>query len=202
MHSLTDLRLSSCTSIGLPHGSPSTSPYFSHAPHTHDKYSISFRLVPRKPISGSALVFGNDFDHPVRDRLPPGFGTAFNIFKWMIDPGVDGDVHADKPHLYGNALSSLNLLRVGEKVDDSAKHEDNAGQEIGIVEGGEGDGEKFRKDRNVPGDAAARKKWYLGDGRTKEWEWEAGRVYWGDFFNPYLDFNGKFARSLKPSRGS
>lgn len=118
----------------------------------------------------------------------------------MIDPGVDGDVHADKPHLYGNALSSLNVLRVGEKVDDSAKHEDNAGQEKGIVEGGEGDGEKFRKDRNVPGDAAARKKWYLGDGRTKEWEWEAGRVYWGDFFNPYLDFNGKFARSLKPSR--
>lgn len=120
----------------------------------------------------------------------------------MIDPGVDGDVHADKPYLYGNALSSLNVLRVGEKVDDSAKHEDNAGQENVIAEGGEGDGEKFRKNRNVPGDAAARKKWYLGDGRTKEWEWEAGRVYWGDFFNPYLDFNGRSACSVKPSRGS
>jgi Protein of unknown function (DUF1769) len=36
----------------------------------------------KQGINGDDLVFGNDFDHPIRDRLPPGFGTAFKIVKW------------------------------------------------------------------------------------------------------------------------
>ncbi|KAI9848767.1 MAG: hypothetical protein M1830_007272, partial [Pleopsidium flavum] len=95
---------------GLPNGSPSTSPYFSNEAHKHDQYSIAFSFLPKKSISGNALVFGNDFDHPIRDRLPPGFNTALKIVKWAIDPGLDGDVYADRPHLYGPALSSLNVV--------------------------------------------------------------------------------------------
>ncbi len=107
---------------------------------------------------------------------------------------MDGDVHGDKPYLYGNALSSLNVLRVGTVVGSvEYENDEDEAQEKGIGEGGYGDGETFRMERNVPADAAARKKWFLGEGRTKQWEWEAGRVYWGDFFNSYLDFNGLFA---------
>jgi hypothetical protein len=69
---------------GLPRGSPSTSPYFSLPPHAKNKdaYSICFRFRLKEDINGNDLVFGNDFDHPIRDRLPPGFGTAFKIVKW------------------------------------------------------------------------------------------------------------------------
>jgi len=171
---------------GLPPNSPTTSPYFSHPTHLHDQYSISFALTPHTPIPGPSLLFGNDFDHPIRDRIPPGFSTAFRIVKWAIDPGLEGDVYADKPWLYGNALSSVNVLRVGEKGVGLGE-----GEGDGVVEeGGDGEGVEWREERGVPEGAEARKKWFLGRGRTGEWVWEEGRVYRGDFFNPYLDFNG------------
>lgn len=58
-----------------------------------------------------------------------------------------------------------------------------------FVEGGDGDGEELRKEKGVPESEAARKKWFLNEANRKTWEFEAGRTHWGDFFNPYLDFN-------------
>lgn len=181
---------------GLPHGSPSTSTYFSHPPHTHDQYSISFSFVPHRSISGKSLVFGNDFEHPVRDRIPPGFSAAFKIVKWAIDPGLDGDVYADKPHLYGNALSSINVLSVGPKAGkeafETSKAVGSGDQEEVITEGGFEGGQEVRERLNIPNNAAARQKWFLGGhDRLEGWQWEEGRLYKADFFNPYLDFNGE-----------
>ena len=88
-------------------------------------------------------------------------------------------------------MSSFNVLRVGGKVgsgENVTQGERNA--ETVIEEGGEGEGVDWRKSRDVPEGAGARKKWFLGKGRTETWKWEEGRLYKGDFFNPYLDFNG------------
>lgn len=153
--------------------------------------------MPSTSISGNDLVFGNDFDCPIKDRLPPGFNTAFKIVKWGIDPGLEGDFYADKPYLYGPLLSSINVLRVGGKALTNENgweipahlHED------GIEEGADGEGGDFRKEREVPEGAAERKKWALHEDKRGAWTWEAGRVYQGDFFNPYLDFN-EFALKL------
>lgn len=137
-------------------------------------------------------MFGNDFDTPIRDRLPPGFGTALRIVRWMVDPGIEGDVYADKPFLYGNALSSVNVLRVGgleERGGDGGKERGGDG---GIEEGGERGGELVRRELGVPPGSNERKKWFLAKDKTKGWVWEKGRVYWCDFFNPYLDFNREF----------
>ena len=110
----------------------------------------------------------------------------------MIDPGLEGDLYADKPHLYGCALSSFNVLRVGNKLKEGKKLEAEEGQGDKVVEeGGDGDGVEFRKSREVPEDAGKRKSWFLGRGKPETWEWEEGRIYEGDFFNPYLDFNGE-----------
>ena len=109
--------------------------------------------------------------------------------KWAIDPGLDGDLYSDTPHLYGNALSSVNILRVGEKVQDGKKLPEPAGEKNALEEGGDGDGEEWRKSRDVPETGDARKKHFLTKGKTEEWEWEKDRVYECDFFNPYLDFN-------------
>lgn len=122
---------------GLPLNSPETSPYFDQEPHSKnkDQYSIAFQFTPKAPepakaprntelvdpddrepegIPGSDLQFGNDFDHPIRDRLPPGFSYAMKIVKWWIDPGLDGDPYADSPYLFGPALSSFNHIRVSD----------------------------------------------------------------------------------------
>lgn len=180
---------------GLPQGSPSTSSYFSRPPHTHDQYSIGFSFVPHRSINGKSLVFGNDFEHPIRDRIPPGFNAAFKIVKWAIDPGLDGDVYADKPYLYGNALSSINVLSVGPKAGKEAIEKQSAeapDDEEAIKEGGFEGGQEVRENLNIPDNAAARQKWFLGGhDRLELWQWEEGRLYKADFFNPYLDFNGR-----------
>lgn len=172
---------------GLPRSSPQTSPYFSLPQHTKDQYSITFKFSPKSSISADDLVFGNDFDHPIRDRLPPGFGTALRIVKWAVDPGLDGDVYSEKPYLYGPAASSVNTLHVGSVAENK-----DANADAGLVfeEGGDAEGLEHRKESGIPDDMAARKKYFLNEENRKAWEWEAGRTYGCDFFNPYLDFNG------------
>lgn len=181
---------------GLPEGSPKTSPYFSRAPHQHDLYSLSFSFTPKSDISGSDVVLGNDFDHPIRDKLPPGFSQAFNLVKWFVDPGLYGDVHADEPYLYGPLLSSINTFRVGPKDEKEQERieETRANQEEGtaLEEGGDGDGEEVRHDLGIPSDAAGRKKFFLNAQHLEAFTFQAGREYANDFFNPYLDFNGEF----------
>lgn len=138
------------------------------------------------------MVFGNDFDHPIRDKLPPGFQQAFNLVKWFVDPGLYADVQADEPYLYGPLLSSMNVWRVGPKDDREQEkvEEVRASEEMHVFEeGGDGDGVEARKAAGVPADAAARKKFFLTEAHLKGFTFEAGREYSNDFFNPYLDFN-------------
>lgn len=114
--------------------------------------------------------------------------------KWAIDPGLEGDVYADEPYLYGVAGSSFNVLRVGGKVGegegDVVLGEMGEEGEEGMEEGAEGDGGEVRREKGMPEGAAERKKWFLKEGGC--WVWEGGRVYQADFFNPYLDFNSGF----------
>lgn len=173
---------------GLPQGSPSTSPYFQSPPHQHDLYSLAFSFVPKQDLKGSDVVFGNDFDHPIRDKLPPGFDQAFKIVKWFIDPGLYGDVYADEPYLLGPLLSSINTFRIGAKGGDLEK------QEEGVVifeEGAEDGGIEQREKSGMPKDAGQRKKYFLTEAKLKDFTFEKGRKYSCDFFNPYLDFNGE-----------
>ncbi|KAI9752947.1 MAG: hypothetical protein M1815_000204 [Lichina confinis] len=183
---------------GLPKGSPKTCPYFEHPLHTSDLYSISFDIVPKARIPGNDLLFGNDFDEPIRNRLPPGFEKAFKLVKWVIDPGLEGDPYADEPYLYGPALSSLNVLRVCKKSRLLQPLEAGAGRspdhEV-VEEGAEDDGEVIRDAIGIPKDAGARKKFFLNEANRKLLDFEADRLYRMDFFNPYLDFNA-FALKL------
>lgn len=187
---------------GLPRGSPSTSPYFSTQPHDYnqDQYSIALRFTPLKPaavadqskaggykddgagVSGHDLQFGNDFDRPIRDKLPPGFNTALSIVRWWIDPGLDGDAYADRPYLYGPALSSFNCIHVGAGSCD----EEKGG--LWFEEGGDEEGMEARELVGAPEDRKARMKWALRDDSKDKWVFEYGKTYGLDFYNPYLDF--------------
>lgn len=140
-------------------------------------------------------MFGNDFEHPIRDRLPPLFDKAFGIVKWWIDPGLDGDVYGDEPYLYGALLSSINVLRIGDKKeergDDHEREPETAapGEAIVYTEGAHGTGEEVRKERNIPAGSSQRQKFFLTEQNRKDFVFEKGREYQCDFFNPYLDFN-------------
>ena len=196
---------------GLPPGSPVSSPYFSAEPHASngDQYSISFRFTPLSPvpsgaeafsgksddndrepvgIKGTDLLFGNDFDHPIRDRLPPGFNTAMSIVQWWIDPGLEGDAYADQPYLYGPALSSFNSMHVGRGTYDESKGG------LCFDEGGDEDGLRVRDELQLPIDSKARMKWALQIDNKSKWTFEYGQTYCFDFFNSYLDFTNLAVR--------
>ena len=191
--SITSSAISSSVSVriqnyrGLPTDSPSTCAYFSDLMHKTDLYSISFSFKLTKDINGADLQFGNDFDKPIKDRLPPGFNAALRCVRWAIDPGLDGDVYAEKPFLYGPLLSSINVFRVGEGDNKG----DVAAADDVIHEGADGEsGEEIRKNAGVPADGQKRMKHFLDEKHRKAWIFEAGREYSCDFYNPYLDFNG------------
>lgn len=134
-------------------------------------------------IRGGDLQFGNDFDKPIRDYLPPGFNTALNIVKWWIDPGLDGDAYSDTPHLFGPALSSFNTVHCGLGTYDPS---------VGLIfsEGGDEEGLRMRGEVGIPKGSKERVKWALSRGNKEKWMWEYGRTYGFDFFNPYVDFEG------------
>jgi hypothetical protein len=116
----------------------------------------------------------------------------------MIDPGLEGDAYADKPYLYGPALSSWNYFRVGEKgdkyanggVDTKDSTMTSSFHDEVVEEGGEGSGEEVRQELNIPEHPDQRKKWFLDQRNRQAFEFEAGRVYKADFGNPYIVFNG------------
>ncbi|KAI1474262.1 DUF1769-domain-containing protein [Daldinia eschscholtzii] len=134
-------------------------------------------------ISGEDLQFGNDFDHPIRDRLPPGFSYAMNIVKWWIDPGLEGDAYADQPYLYGPALSSFNSIHIGPGEVDPEKGG------LWVEEGGDEDGLKERETLGAPAIGKDRMKWALKPANKSKWLFQYGKTYCLDFFNPYLDFS-------------
>ncbi|CAG7924604.1 unnamed protein product [Penicillium olsonii] len=175
-------------SLWFPEGSPSTSPYFEHPLHTKDLYSICFSIVFKEQVNGNNLMFGNDFDHPIRDVLPPGFNAALRMVKWTLDPGLDGDVYADEPYLFSPALATWDIFRIGDKMSKSDEvpllHDE-------VVEEGAYSEEaaENRRQLNIPDTVEGRRKHFQDEANRKEFEFEPGRMYVADFGNPYLAFS-------------
>lgn len=108
--------------------------------------------------------------------------------QWTIDPSLNGDAHADKPYLYSPALASWNRFRVGEKVDPGKEKLPNV---HGLVlEEGEEDGVSVREKHGVPESVDGRRGYFQNEEKRKEWDFQADRIYFADFGNQYLDFNG------------
>ncbi|CAL5870059.1 uncharacterized protein PFLUO_LOCUS4293 [Penicillium psychrofluorescens] len=172
---------------GYPDDAPPTSEYFQHPLHTKDQYSISFSIIFKEPVNGNNLVFGNDFDHPIRDRLPPGFNAALRMVKWMLDPALEGDAYADKPYLFSPALATWNQFRVGKKIqksDEVPKMHDTV-----VEEGADSDGSEIREKLKIPDSTDGRRHHFQNESNRKEFDFEPGRMYLTDFGNPYLVFN-------------
>jgi hypothetical protein len=170
---------------------PRTSPYFQEQGRTSARYSISFRLRPKKRINGNSIVLGNDFDQPITQYLPPFFGSALSVVKRFLDPGIDGDPYAEKPYLYGPVLSSVNAFRIVKSPD--ASKDDEFGKHA-ITEGPRGpEAEKqWKEEWKIPETVNARAAFFLDKKNRDDFWFEPGWEYEFDFFNGYLDFNGMF----------
>lgn len=116
--------------------------------------------------------------------------------KWAIDPALDGDPYADKPYMYSPGLASWNYFRIGDKIDPETTNKTlNLHSEV-VEEGADGSGADVRESLKIPADPGARKKYFLDQEARKKFVFEAGRIYFADFGNPYLGFNGIYVPSL------
>ncbi|EMC94072.1 hypothetical protein BAUCODRAFT_219988 [Baudoinia panamericana UAMH 10762] len=172
---------------GLPSSSPQTSPYFNDPTHDKDLYSIGFSFVPKQDLSSLDTVWGNDFDHPIRNKLPPGFNTAFRIVKEFVDPGLSCDAYADEPWLYGPSLSCWFAMRIGDHYDEDTDFPAPADKDP-LKEGASGSGSDVRRKHGLPDTNEKRRKHFLSAQHRESFVFEKGRLYEGDFYNPYLDF--------------
>ncbi|KAL4926607.1 DUF1769 domain-containing protein [Aspergillus undulatus] len=189
-HADTNLAVRIQNYTGYPPTSPRTNPYFTHPSHSKDQYSISFAILFKQlsGINGNDIVFGNDFDNPIRDRLPPGFNAALKLAQWTIDPALDGDAYADKPYLYSPALATWNRFRVGSlKKGDQGDLPDV--HDLVVEEGEDEDGDGLREIHGITNTIDGRRSHFQSEENRKAWTFEKGRVYYADFGNQYLDFN-------------
>ena len=115
--------------------------------------------------------------------------------KNFIDPGIEADAYSDQPWLFAPALDCWFTFRIGDKLSpEQQKDIPHVSEEQPLEEGADGSGADVRKQLGIP-DGSKRRKFYLSPERRSEFVFEKDRLYQGDFFNPYLDFN-KFALRL------
>ncbi|KXL43448.1 hypothetical protein M433DRAFT_39275, partial [Acidomyces richmondensis BFW] len=179
---------------GLPSSAPPMNPYFNHPLHEKDQYSIAFTFIPKRDLPSADTVWGNDYDHPIRDRLPPGFSFAFRIVKEFIDPGLSMDAYADEPWLYGPSLSCWFAFHVGELYPDGADFPEPDDEAV-TEEGADGSGWAVREKHGLPESREKRRKFFLSAANREGFTFEKGRLYEVDFYNPYIDF-ANFALKL------
>jgi hypothetical protein len=97
--------------------------------------------------------------------------------------------------LFAPALDCWFTFRIGDKLSPKQQQDiPHVDEEHPLEEGADGTGVEIRKRLGMPSDSK-RRKFYLSPERRAEFVFEKDRLYQGDFFNPYLDFN-QFALRL------
>lgn len=87
------------------------SKYFDHNYAKNLTWSIQVQGRFKKPVSGDALVFGNQFEKPIRDRLPWGTSVALKAIN-ILDPNLRHDVYCDQPWAFGPLLTSVSRINI------------------------------------------------------------------------------------------
>jgi Protein of unknown function (DUF1769) len=80
-------------------------------------------------------------------------------------------------------------MRIGDKLP-ARQHQDHPHPEehSPLEEGADGSGISVRSEHNIPDDNQKRRKHFLKEANREKFVFEQGRLYQGDFYNPYIDF--------------
>ncbi|KAG0342656.1 hypothetical protein BG000_002863 [Podila horticola] len=192
------------------------SPWF-HKPGA-DSHLSSIQILGRfkKAWAGDQIVFGNQFEQPL--RLPP-FSSIALKFVQFIDPGLQADIYGDKPWAFSPLIATMNTVNISEWKADSAAHtierEQNHNRgELPPWPSSEGDhipedtslllkskentgttAKDLGKEvldiaptASVSMTTAKRRSYFSKVANLEKFTYEPDHVYGFDFFNPYLDF--------------
>ncbi|KAJ5267592.1 hypothetical protein N7478_010400 [Penicillium angulare] len=170
---------------GSPSSSPRTSTYFNHPLHRDDLISISFSIVFHHDINGSDLVFGNDFDYPIRHKLPNAFKVMEMVVKKHIDPSIEIDAYSDTPSIFSPVLASASQFRISfeDPPENCRLHHHDIVLEGFDTRGGQ---EIFKR-HGIPGTAKDRRAHFQNQENRERFCFFRGVQYCADFSNAYLN---------------
>lgn len=145
--------------------------YFSK---TSDTSSMQFRgTFKGADLTGDDILYGNDFDEPIKDSLPPGTSLGLKAMSW-IDPALETDLYGDKPWAFSPLLATMTTLKSYESLPSSKELSRIEEDTKSLV------GEKI--------DAKTRRSHFGHVDKRKRHKLD-GVVLEGDFSNPFIDFN-------------
>ena len=81
-------------------------PYFNDGHGKHQSWSMQIQGRFKTEVNADDLVFGNEFDKPIKDHLPYGTSVALQFVK-LIDPNLEHDLYAEKPHAWSPYLATM-----------------------------------------------------------------------------------------------
>ncbi|CAG8565241.1 11016_t:CDS:2 [Paraglomus occultum] len=159
-----------------------TSPWFDG---NNEQYSIQVHgRFKGDKWTGDDIVFGNDFDQPI--RLPPGSWIGLKILQF-IDPGLEADVYSPKPWAYSPFLVTMNAIRL--TIDNSpsfppwpSPNGEHIAESISLLD-------------QLPSFPSARRRYFSNKENRERLKITEDQVWDLDFFNAYIDFD-KFAVKL------
>lgn len=101
------------------------SPYFNDKYRKGITWSIQLQGRFLKEISTDEVVFGNQFDKPIRDHLPYGTSVALQFVK-VVDPNMKHDLYADSPWAFSPFIASMTHINIQRMKEDVVKKIESA----------------------------------------------------------------------------
>lgn len=181
----------------------SVKPYDELAQDPEPNLRLEIDFKPKSPITGNDLVFGNDFQLPIKDYVPTTLlATGLKFFTWFINPTIKGDLYSDKPYLYGLALNSFTFLAVNNS-DKAKAPEELTGSVLAPPSAKEASNFKENLNENtdnaleIPDNSFARKKFFTKHSHCEDFVFHENASYKFRFDTNFLKLSdSKYAVSI------
>lgn len=125
---------------------------------------IFVKFTPLIDIEGSQLLFGNDCEVPINDKVPTSLiSTGLHFFKWFVNPTINSNLYVSAPYLYGLALNSFTKIGNDSLIDaDGFLLEDT---------------ERLSKSDDVPPVPAERQKYFCNVKNCENFQFGKNQTY-------------------------
>lgn len=97
--------------------------YFDHAHAKGCTWSIQVQGQFKRAVCVDDVEYGNQFEKPIRDRLPWGTSVALRAIN-IIDPTLRHDLYSDQPWAFGPLITSMtrvNVKRLTGKAEEKSQ---------------------------------------------------------------------------------
>lgn len=122
------------------------------------------KFTPLLDIKGSELLFGNDCEVPVTEKVPTSLiSTGLHFFKWFVNPTIKSDLYVNRPYLYGLALNSFTKIGNDSLVD--------------VTDFMNQDTEALSSRDDIPKVPAARQKYFCNVKHCESFKFEKDHTY-------------------------